>query len=226
MDSWQPVTLRRYDEIIKNVPRKVKCVDDALLWDTNVENASYHTWNYLTLCANNGSVINKDKFQFCRDEVLFADLKLTPTGIKPSDHNLSATHDFPTPQNLTDARSWFGLVNQVAWAYAISPIMQPFRELVKPTTKFHWDDNLNKLVIDSKQLLISKVIDGTNMFYLTQNTCLQTDWSKDGLVYLLLQQHCNCNIKKAPICCKDGWKLIYAGSVSSILNNIMPQLKT
>ena len=90
--------------------------------------------------------------------------------------------------------------------------MQPFRELVKPTTKFHWDDNLNKLVIDSKQLLISKVIDGTNMFYLTQNTCLQTDWSKDGLVYLLLQQHCNCNIKKAPICCKDGWKLIYAGS--------------
>ena len=203
---------RRYDEIIKNVPRKVKCVDDALLWDTNIENAFYHTWDYLTLCANNGIVINKDKFQFCRDEVLFAGLKLTPTRIKPSDYILSAIRDFPTPQNLTDARSWFGLVNQVVWAYAISPLMEPFRELVKPTTKFHWDDNLNELFIDSKQLLISKVIDGINTFDLTKNTCLQTDWSKDGIGYLLLQQHCNCNVEKAPICCKDGWKLIYAGS--------------
>ena len=154
----------RYDEIIKNVPRKVKCVDDALLWDTNIENAFYHTWDYLTLCANNGIVINKDKFQFCCDKVLFAGLKLTPTGIKPSDHILSAICDFLTPQNLTDARSWFGLINQVTWAYAISPLMQPFRELVKPTTKFHWDDNLNKLFMDSKQLLMSKVTDGINTF--------------------------------------------------------------
>ena len=68
----------------------------------------------LTMNANNGIVINKDKFQFCCDEVLFAGLKLTPTGIKPSDHILSAIGDFPTPQNLTDARSWFGLVNHVA----------------------------------------------------------------------------------------------------------------
>ena len=30
--------------------------------------------------------------------------------------------------------------------------------------------------------------------------------------YLLLQQHCNCNTSNAPICCPEGWKLIYAGS--------------
>ena len=35
---------------------------------------------------------------------------------------------------------------------------------------------------------------------------------QSGIGYLLLQQHCNCNLEKAPICCKDGWKLIYAGS--------------
>ena len=149
-------------------------------------------------------MINKDKFQFCHDEVLFVGLKLTPTGIKPSDQILSAICDFLTPQNLIDARFWFGLVNQVTWAYAISPLMQPFRELVKPTTKFHWDDNLNKLFMDSKQLLMSKVTDGINMFDLTKNTCLQTDWSKGGIGHLLFQQHCNCDIEKAPTCCKDG----------------------
>ena len=44
--------------------------------------------------------------------------------------------DFPTPANITGATSWFGLVNQVAWVYSVSPIMQPFRELVKANSKF------------------------------------------------------------------------------------------
>ena len=26
-----------------------------------------------------------------------------------------------------------------------------------------------------------------------------------------MKQHCNCNNDKAPVCCKDGWKLIYTG---------------
>ena len=203
---------RRYDDIIKNVQQKVKCVDDTLLWDPDIETAFYHTWDYLTLCANNGIVINKDKFQFCRDEVLFAGLKLTPTGIKPSDHIISAIRDFPTPKTITDARSWFGLVNQVAWSYAISPTMQPFRELVKPNTKFHWDTQLDKLFNESKQILISNVIDGISTFDVNKKTCLQTDWSKEGIGYLLLQQHCDCNTEKAPSCSENGWKLIYAGS--------------
>ena len=30
--------------------------------------------------------------------------------------------------------------------------------------------------------------------------------------FLLLQKHCQCTIEKAPICCFEGWHLIYAGS--------------
>ena len=45
---------------------------------------------------------------------------------------------FPTLTNIADARSWFGLVNQVAWAYGISSVMQPFRELGKHNTSFTW----------------------------------------------------------------------------------------
>ena len=41
---------RRYDEIIKDIPRKVKIVDDALLYDTNIEEAFFHTFDYLYHC--------------------------------------------------------------------------------------------------------------------------------------------------------------------------------
>ena len=136
---------RRYDDIIKGVPNKVKCVDDALLYDHGIEAAFNHTWDYLKLCCDKGIVFNKNKFQFCEDSVEFVSLKIMSSGILQSDHILTAIQDFPTPKTLTDARSWFGLVNQVAWAYAISPVMQPFRDLVKNHSQFYWDTNLDKI---------------------------------------------------------------------------------
>ena len=30
--------------------------------------------------------------------------------------------------------------------------------------------------------------------------------------FLLLQKHCTCPIEKAPVCCPDGWHIVFAGS--------------
>ena len=40
---------RRYDEIIKDIPRKIKVVDDILLYDKTIKDAFYHTLDYLSL---------------------------------------------------------------------------------------------------------------------------------------------------------------------------------
>ena len=42
-------------------------------------------------------------------------------------------------------------------------------------------------------------------------TCLATDWSKTGMGFCLLQKQCKCS-QITPICCKDGWSLVFAGS--------------
>ena len=54
---------RRYDEVIKDIPRKVKIVDDILLYDYNIKEAFLHTWDYVTTCAENSIVISPEKFQ-------------------------------------------------------------------------------------------------------------------------------------------------------------------
>ena len=141
----------------------------------------------------------------------FAGLTHTSSGVIPSEKTLSTICNFPTPTDLTGARSWFGLVNQVAWAYAISPVIQPFRDLFKPNQKLNWDSVLDNLFESSKTILINLVKDGVQSYDISWPTCIQLDWSKDAVGYLLLQKHCQC-ITVSPVCAENGWKLIYAGS--------------
>ena len=124
---------------------------------------------------------------------------------------LSAIADFPPPTDLTSARAWFGLVNQVSWAYAVSPIMQPFHDLIKPNRQFYWDDNPEMLFESLKNMIINLVKDDIKSFDLARQTCIQPDWSQGGIGYLLLQKHCQCT-QKSPVCCKNGWKLIFPSS--------------
>ena len=79
-----------------------------------------------------GIVFNPKKFHFAAHSVDFAGFTLSPTGIRPTDQMLSAIQGFSVPTNITDARSWFGLINQVAYTFAASKEMQPFLELLKP----------------------------------------------------------------------------------------------
>ena len=90
------------------------------LYDHSIEEAFYHVCDFLQLCADNGIVINANKFKFCRQTVEFAGLKITSNGIAPSEKLLVAIKGFLKPENITDARSWFGIINQVAWGYSLS----------------------------------------------------------------------------------------------------------
>ena len=107
-------------------------------------------------------------------------------------------------------------MNRVLWAYAVSPIMQPFRDLIKPNGQFYWDDSLEMLFESSKNMIINLVKDSIKSFDLVCQTCIQPNLGKEGIGYLLLQKHCQCT-QKSPVCFKDGWKLTFAGS--SFANN-------
>ena len=97
IDSGDKYT-SRYDSVIQHIPRKVKCVDDTLLYDSTIKEAFYHTFDYLRTCAAHGIVLNPSKFKFCRKEITFTGFRITPTGIKPSDSTLKAIRDFLTPE--------------------------------------------------------------------------------------------------------------------------------
>lgn len=202
---------RRYDEIVSHIPRKTKCIDDVLLWSTSIEECFHQTAEWLDTCGRHGITLNPTKFVFAQDTVEFAGFEVTPDSVRPCRRYLQAIHDFPPPQNITDVRSWFGLVNQVSYTFSMAKRMEPFRELLKPGTPFRWDTHLNVLFEESKTTIISDIELGVRIFDPSKPTCLATDWSKKGIGFWLLQKHCACH-RLDPSCCRTGWKTTLVGS--------------
>lgn len=202
---------RRYDELIMDFPRKVKCVDDALLYSDNLEKAFYHTIDYLDLCGRNGIVLNPSKVVFGKQTVEFAGFEISHNTVKPCSRIIEAIREFPTPQNITDVRSWFCIVNQVLYAFAAAERMLPFRDLLKPGKPFVWTVELEQIFNDTKAMIIEEIHRGIEIFDKKKATCLATDWSKNGMGFLLLQKHCACS-NISPLCCKTGWKVSLVGS--------------
>ena len=202
---------RRFDEIVSHIPNKTKCIDDTLLWADNLTESFFQAVEWLDICGHNGIILNPDKFVFGADTVEFAGFQITSTNVRPCKKYLDAIRDFPTPTNITDVRSWFGLINQVSYAFAATERMLPFRQLLKPGTPFKWDSELNELFEESKSVIIEEIEEGVRIFDKSKPTCLATDWSKTGIGFWLFQKHCHCPSTE-PFCCRTGWKVTLVGS--------------
>ena len=119
---------KRFDDITSALPRVARCIDDLLLWDDDIANWFWHTIAYIQLCSENGIVFNPKKFRFAEDTLEFAGFDVTCTGFKAPERLLNDIRNFPSPTNVTGVRSWFGLVNQISYAFAQAPVMSQFRE--------------------------------------------------------------------------------------------------
>ena len=142
---------------------------------------------------------------FGQDNVEFAGFEITLTNVRPCARYVDAIRNFPTPTNITDRRSWFGLINQVSYAFAASTRMQPVREALKPGTPFIWNEELNNFFNEAKTVIVTEIEEGVHIFDKSKPTCLATDWSKSGVGFWLFQKHCQCT-STDPFCCPTGWK--------------------
>ena len=116
--------------------------------------------DFLILLGKSGVVLNPQKFQFTQTEVEFAGFHISMNDIKPLPKYLDAIQNFPTPSSVTDIRSWFGLVNQVANYAQLRDLVTPLKPFLSPHVKFYWPPELEKIVCDSKDAIIEAIKNG------------------------------------------------------------------
>ena len=87
-------------------------------------------------------------------------VKISKEKVAPLEDHVLAIRQFPTPKNITDMRSYFTLVNQVSPYYAVQQKLLPFRELLKKNARFYWDEVLQKLFEETREVIANEVVRG------------------------------------------------------------------
>lgn len=62
--------------------------------------------------------------------------------------------------------------------------MAVFKPL-SPKTQFKWDEELDRIFQQSKEIIIDAIKAGVIIFDLNRPTCLRKDWSKTGISFFL-----------------------------------------
>ena len=118
---------RRFDAVLADFPRKERCIDDICHFDANLEEHWWRTIDLLIILGKSGIILNPHKFQFAKRSVEFAGFRVSESAIEPLPKYLDAIRGFPTPKNVTDVRSRFGLVNQMANYAQLRDLIAPFK---------------------------------------------------------------------------------------------------
>ena len=135
-------------------------MDDSLLWDNTVEENFASVCKFLQIYGKVGLIVNGDKFQFGQDTVDFAGMQVTNSGVKPSKEFLEVIMSRSSPTNIKEVRAFYGLVNQVNWAFCKTEVMEPFRHLLRPGTPFKWTPDLQDKFEQAKVARVQRTVWG------------------------------------------------------------------
>ena len=92
--------------------------------------------------------------------------------------------------------------------------MEPFRELLKPGNNkknVYWDAQLTSYE-RSKDIICQEASKGLTYFNPVKPLLVMTDWSKQGIAFIIFQQYCTCDQESAPFCCSEGWEIVLCNS--------------
>ena len=184
----------RGDMALQGIPNCVKVVDDILLSDEDLSSYLQHVHQMLTRCRQYGITLNREKFTVAAPQANFCGYVLSPDGIAADPNKVSAIRDFPTPSNVTDLRSFMGLVNQLAdFTPDIAAAAQPLRPLMSPKRSFIWTPDHEQAFKKVKTALTSPPV--LAPFNPASPVILQTDASRLyglGYAYFKTQATVNC----------------------------------
>jgi hypothetical protein len=138
--------------------------------------------------------LNKAKCEFNKSQLKFLGHTLSTEGVKPDTAKIKAVNNFRVPENPTEVKSFFGLVNFCAkYIRDFATLAEPLRKLTRKEVKWQWNSEQQITFETLKQRLTSADV----MSYYNQNaeTNIIVDGSPFGLGAILNQKQSDGNFK-------------------------------
>ena len=131
---------RRTDAVLGRFPRLHRVVDDILAEADDPATCYSDARELSKLCRQHNITLGLKRFQFALSEATFAGYVVGRNGVSADPKNVAAITHFPRPTNLTQMRSFMGLINQLGdFCTEIVAVSTPLRPLLRKGEPFNWN---------------------------------------------------------------------------------------
>ncbi|XP_053561635.1 uncharacterized protein LOC128652728 [Bombina bombina] len=133
-----------------------------------------------------GLKVNLDKCQFMQDSLEFCAHVTDKHGLHTTDEKVKTLQDAPTPQNVTQLRSYLGLLNYYnRFLPNLAHMLYPLHRLLESKCLWHWTVECETAFSKSKELVHSSRL---LVHYNLEKPLHLMDWGLFCLIPWLMEQ--------------------------------------
>ena len=140
---WQ----RTMEQILQGIPMTRCLLDDIVVTGKSLDDHCTNLDKVLERLAEYGLTLNRKKCAFFKDSIQFCGHRLDREGIHKTQDKIEAVTRAPSPQNVSQLRSFLGLINYYnRFLPNLSTQLAPLYHLLKKGQKWCWSRSLSTIL--------------------------------------------------------------------------------
>ena len=147
------------DTILQDIPRAMCYIDDIMITGANDAEHLATLEKVLKRLEEHGIKANLKKCRFLANSVKYLGHLIDAEGKHALTDKLDAVRDAPVPRNVTELRSFLGLLNYYRiFLPNIATVLHPLNELLQAKRKWKWTPQCQSAFQEAKDLLTSSAV--------------------------------------------------------------------
>ena len=159
VSSAPAIFQRTMDSLLQDLPRVVVYLDDVLVTGVSEENHLENLNCVLERLEAAGVTLKESKCVFLAPSVEYLGHVIDKDGLHPSPGKLHAIREAPEPHNISELKSFFGLLNYYSkFLPNLAVVLSPLYRLLKKDIKWSWTKEHSASFQNAKDLLQSSTL--------------------------------------------------------------------
>ena len=144
------------ENLLQGIPRVCVYIDDILVTGATEEEHLANLAQVLQRLESTGMRLKQEKCAFLLKSVSYLGHVISTEGLHTSDSKVKAVVDAPDPRNISELRSFLGMVNYYGkFLPNLATTLSPLYHLLRQTTSWRWGPKQKRAFRKVKRLLKS-----------------------------------------------------------------------
>jgi hypothetical protein len=147
------------DQVLQGIPGTQYILDDMIITGKSNEEHLERLEKVLKRLQEAGLRANKEKCEFFKEKVVFCGHEIDANGLHKTQEKIEAVVNAPRPANVSQVRSFPGLVNYYnRFLPNAASVLHPRHVLLQKSHKWKWTEQCEEAFKNAKHLITSDLV--------------------------------------------------------------------